>query len=60
MKNQWIKITASNPMPDTGFFLTKIEDEKGTRNITELKRQKGRYFLQDGTYVYYSPTHYLN
>ena len=39
--------------------LTKIDDEKGVRNVQELKRLRNLWFFPDGSmYVYYTPTHW--
>lgn len=38
---------------------TKIDDEKGVRNVARLKRQGRLWFVADGVmYVYYTPTHW--
>lgn len=38
---------------------TKIDDERGERNHSLLKRQGRLWFVPDGsTYVYYTPTHW--
>lgn len=45
--------------PDGVVFMTKIDDEKGARNQTTLKRGGNLWWTPDGEmYVYYRPTHY--
>lgn len=40
-------------------YLTKIEDERGARNVQELVRKGRLWFTPDmKTYVYYTPTHF--
>lgn len=56
--NKWIK--CEDRLPLQGEIVeTKIDDEKGERNIQKLKRQ-GRlwFFPDDSMYVYYTPTHW--
>jgi len=39
--------------------MTKIDDGKGVRNETTLKRQGNLWFYPDmSMYVYYTPTHW--
>lgn len=47
-------------LPENGVeILTKIDDEKGCRNETTLKRQGRLWFFPDmSMYVYYDPTHW--
>lgn len=47
-------------VPEDGLVvLTKIEDEKGERNVQKLKRNGNLWFVPDGSmYVYYTPTHW--
>ena len=56
-ENAWISL--SNRLPDNGIEVeTKIEDEKGSRNETTLKRSNSLWMFPDGSmYVYYTPTH---
>lgn len=55
----WNKITETN-LPENGVVVdTKVDDEKGERNVQKLKRQGRLWFHADGsTYVYYTPTHW--
>ena len=54
----WIE--TNKQLPPAGIVVeTKIDDSKGIRNITRLKRSSNLWFLPDGSmYVYYSPTHW--
>lgn len=47
-------------LPEDGVeVLTKIDDEKGCRNETRLKRRGRLWFFPDmSMYVYYEPTHW--
>jgi hypothetical protein len=56
MNQDWQPI---NTAPEGVVVETKIDDEKGIRNETTLKRQ-GRlwFFPDDSMYVYYQPTHW--
>lgn len=46
-------------MPQDGkFYLTKIDDHNGERNVQKLKREKNLFWDNSGMYVYYTPTHY--
>lgn len=58
MENTWTKI--ADILPQEGrVYETKIDDEKGERNIQDLKRVGNLWFYPDGTmYVYYTPTHF--
>ena len=54
----WIPCSEQLP-PDGAVVNTKIDDEKGERNVQELKRQGSLWFIPDGSmYVYYTPTHW--
>ncbi len=57
----WIKIDNSRlglPVEET-IVMTKIDDEKGERNVQELKRYGNLWMFPDGSmYVYYTPTHF--
>lgn len=45
--------------PEGATVFTKIEDGKGVRNETKLKRQGNLWFFPDmSMYVYYQPTHW--
>ena len=46
------------PPPENIFVFTKIEDQHGARNFQKLKRKGRLWFCEDGTYVYYVPTHW--
>lgn len=53
----WIKV--SDGLPPEGVLVeTKIEDESGVRNHTLLTRKGNLYYLDNGTYTYYTPTHW--
>jgi hypothetical protein len=54
----WISII--DRLPKEGVeVLTKIDNEKGCRNITTLRRQGNLWFFPDmSMYVYYTPTHW--
>lgn len=59
MSGDWLEHTQANPAPEYTVFETKIDDEKGERNIALLSRTGGLWFVPDGSmYVYYTPTHY--
>lgn len=54
----WYKI--SDILPEDGEIVeTKIDDERGCRNVQQLKFQHNRWFTKDGSmWVYYKPTHW--
>lgn len=53
----WIKV--SDELPPEGVLVeTKIDDEGGVRNHTLLTRKGNLYYLDNGTYTYYAPTHW--
>lgn len=54
--SDWIDVSSILP-PQGEFVLTKIDDGN-VRNECQLRRLNGLYFLHDGTYVYYTPTHW--
>jgi hypothetical protein len=56
--NEWIEV--SQVLPKNGVVVeTKIDDFRGCRNETTLKRQGNLWFFPDGSmYVYYTPTHW--
>ena len=62
MAKQWIPI--SSYLPERGKVVeTKIDDEKGERNVQLLKLHKSEgsslwFFPDDSMYVYYTPTHW--
>lgn len=49
-----------NVLPENQLVVeTKVKDEKGVRNIQQLKRRNSLWFFPDGSmYVYYTPTHW--
>lgn len=53
----WIKVSEGLP-PEGVLVETKIEDESGVRNHTLLTRKGNLYYLDNGTYTYYTPTHW--
>jgi hypothetical protein len=54
----WHKISETPP-PLNIVVLTKIDDEKGMRNMQSLKFDGRLWWSSDGTnYVYYTPTHW--
>lgn len=45
--------------PEGVTIMTKIDDEKGERNIQSLKKRDNLWWVPDGSmYVYYAPTHW--
>lgn len=58
-KNNWTALKFLRPKENI-IVETKIDDNKGERNIAKLKRfSNGLWFLPDDSmYVYYSPTHW--
>ena len=58
MYMQWTKISTKLP-PEGKLVNTKIDDEKGVRNIQKLIRKGRLYWTEDEKmYVYYTPTHW--
>jgi hypothetical protein len=56
--SNWIKLSDQQP-PEGKVIMTKLDDEKGERNIALLKRRGRLWFVPDGSiYVYYTPTHW--
>lgn len=57
-RSDW-NVTNGHLPPDGIVVETKLDDAKGARNQTRLKR-RGRlwYFEDDSMYVYYTPTHW--
>lgn len=54
----WIKTNDRLP-PESLLVSTKIDDEKGIRNIGTLQRIGNLWFIPSGKmYVYYTPTHW--
>jgi len=56
--NDWISTEHHLPIEDL-VVETKIDDDKGARNETTLKRRGSLWWTPDGAmYVYYYPTHW--
>lgn len=56
--NNWISCH-DNLSSENIVVETKISDNQGERNVTELFRYKNLWFFPDmSMYVYYSPTHW--
>ncbi len=56
MKNDWQLIETA---PEGVAVETKIEDGRGVRNMTTLRKQDRLWWFTDGSmYVYYEPTHW--
>ena len=54
----WTSIENLLP-PEEMVVETKISDEKGDRNFSDLVLYMGRFFFPDmSMYVYYTPTHW--
>lgn len=54
----WRIITQAEPKNGVEVE-TKIDDGRGVRNVTTLKRQNNLWFFPDmSMYVYYTPTHW--
>lgn len=45
--------------PEGVLVMTKIDDSQGPRNHQKMKRQGRLWFVSDGSYVYYTPTHWM-
>ena len=45
-------------LPEGKYFQTAIVENGEVRNEALLRKQGRLWFLMDGTYVYYTPTHY--
>lgn len=55
-EREWQSIDTA---PEGVEVMTKIDDERGERNFSSLKRSGRLWFVPDGTmYVYYTPTHW--
>ena len=54
---KWTSIKFLLP-PQNVFVYTKICDQHGERNHSRLQLKGNLWFLEDGTYVYYTPTHW--
>ena len=56
--SEWISVDFTLPK-EGQEVMTKIDDGKGIRNETSLKRQGNLWFFPDmSMYVYYKPTHW--
>lgn len=57
---KWIPYIPKTQRPPFGRLVdTKIHDEHGERNVQKLRLDSsGMWFGPDGTYVYYTPTHF--
>jgi hypothetical protein len=56
MSNDWQPIETA---PEGVAVETKIDDEKGVRNLQDLRRWGSLWWFTDGSmYVYYQPTHW--
>jgi hypothetical protein len=53
----WVKCDERLP-PEGVVVLTRIHDNHGPRNQQKLRRQGRLWFMDDGVYVYYTPTHW--
>ena len=55
----WNEVQSILP-PKNHLVMTKVEDEKGTRNeqLLHLGGDKGTLWFAGDMYVYYSPTHW--
>ena len=61
MKESIIKwILIEERLPENGIIVkTKIDDERGIRNVANLRRHNNLWFFPDNSmYVYYTPTHW--
>lgn len=57
----WNKVDWRTPPPNGEEVMTKIDDERGSRNEQSLIRQGNLWFTPDmQMYVYYTPTHWRN
>lgn len=53
----WKKVSEELP-PQNVLVKTKIDEGIASRNFQKLKRIANLWFLPDGMYVYYTPTHW--
>lgn len=45
--------------PEGVLVNTKIDDERGVRNVQRMRRSGRLWFVEDGSmYVYFDPTHW--
>lgn len=54
---EWIETSIKLP-PENVTVETKIEDDNGCRNAQNLIRKGSLWYLDNGMYVYYTPTHW--
>lgn len=58
LDEHWIPVQLRKP-PEGVLVWTKIDDEKGTRNVQKLIHEKNLWWFGDRwMYVYYTPTHW--
>ena len=56
--NEWISVKTRLPPRDV-YVETKVDDFRGPRNVQEMRlAPNGLWFIRDGMYVYYQPTHW--
>ena len=61
MINDWQRVTPENLPPEDVMVETKIDDDKGERNVCLLCREGRLWYTgtgNNGMYVYYTPTHW--
>lgn len=57
-EQEWVSVNVLPPPHDV-IVETKIEGEKGCRNVQKLRRRGSLYYFPDNfMYVYYRPTHW--
>lgn len=56
-RTKWLRIIDQLP-PENQEVETKIDDLDGVRNEQVMRRVGKNWLVQDGTYVYYTPTHW--
>ena len=55
---EWVLCSEQLPASDI-VVDTKVDDEKGCRNMQTLKLHSGLWFFPDmSMYIYYTPTHW--
>lgn len=58
LTEEWIRCGSVLP-PDGKVVETKLDDERGCRNVADLKLSCNSWYRPDGSmYVYYTPTHW--
>jgi len=56
--NPWISVKECRP-PENEEVETKIDDQRGIRNVTTLKLHNNLWWFPDmSMYIYYCPTHW--